>query len=89
MDKGFRGFETSRQRSRQPPVDVQGLEAGDRREVEVTSLRLTSRVEAPVYKGISEEYGRLGGYNARAVVYLISSMSAVTSWISIIVSSFT
>ena len=65
MDKGFRDFETSRQRSRQrsrqPPVDMQGLEAGGRREVEGTSLRLTSRVEAPFCKGISEENGRLGG----------------------------
>lgn len=65
MDKGFRGFETSRQRSRQrsrqPPVDMQGLEAGDRREVDGTSLRLTSRIETPFYKGISEENGRVGG----------------------------
>ena len=61
MDKGFRDFETSRQRSRQPPVDMQGLEVGGRREVEGTSLRLTSRAEVPFCKGVSEENGRLGG----------------------------
>ena len=37
------------------------FEPGGRREVEGTSLRLTSRIEAPFYKGFSEENGRLGG----------------------------